>query len=116
QWGDDLSPEILKQLQQPLPALAELHELRHFMLALHANRATQHAARVLRLPDPEQVDHEERMRKFRASLAQRLFGMQKGAILQDLQDRPDEALLESLLITELKVLLETLTETPQIFN
>ncbi len=114
QWNAELNEDSMKQLKD-LPPLAKLHELKHFLQAMHANPATRRAAKMLDLPDPALGDYEPRMRKFNAALGNRLFGMQRGAIVYDLIHHPDDAVNESLLITELKVLLETLTENSRIF-
>jgi hypothetical protein len=109
-WNGKLTPDALKALpQKVVPKMRVLTELSAFLDAFKRGKATRAASIELALDSVEPSIFQE-------NLGQRLFGDAKGCIVTDIKNRPDEALLEPLFITEVKVLLETATGTPDLFN
>jgi hypothetical protein len=108
-WDGELDGETLISLPQQVPAYGSLRELNSFVRAFVDNVSTRDAARLLKLGTQEP-------RGFGDNLKDRLFGTARGRIVYDLQQHPNEALLESLFITEVKVLLETVTNNPHVFG
>lgn len=108
-WNGELDSAALLQLpKNVVPDMKDLHELSAFREAFKTSEATRAAWHVLRLD--EVTDS-----KFQSNLLQRLFGAAKGSVVDDVQDRPKDALLEPLFITEIKVLLETATGNDKLF-
>jgi len=108
-WNDELTPDALKQLPgNTVPPVSELKELNNFLKAFCEGRATKAAAAELNLHnfDPD---------VFRVELQQRLFGTAKGSIISDIRKSDADALLESLFITEIKVLLESATQNIKMY-
>ena len=106
-WDGELNPTRLLQLPDGVvPAMKDLQELNTFMEAFKT--ATQSAANELGL---ESVT----ARAFQTRLLQRLFGSSKGSIITDIRTNDEDALMEPLFITELKVLLETTTKNNELF-
>lgn len=109
-WHDMLTPEAIKELPVNIvPAMNELAELNAFLAAFKNGDATQAAAAELNL---DKVSPG----KFRTKLLQRLFGAAKGCIVSDVRKNDDDALIEPLFITEVKVLLETATENIELYR
>jgi hypothetical protein len=108
-WDDDLDDETLLSLSHQIPAYGTLRELNNFVKAFVNSVSTRDAALLLKLGTHEPSG-------FQANLKGRLFGKARGRIVYDLQQHPNEALLESLFITEVKVLLETVTNNPHLFS
>jgi hypothetical protein len=109
EWSDQLTPEAIKELPvKTVPAMNELKELSTFLEAFKHGAATKAAAAELNL-DKVQTH------QFRAELLQRLFGTSKGCIVSDVRNDDDDALIEPLFITEIKVLLETATQNIEMY-
>ena len=109
EWNGELSPAALKQLpDNKVPPVEVLNELNAFLEAFMQGRATSAAAVELNL-------HNVTPAQFRNQLLQRLFGSSKGCIISDIKKSDPDALLESLFITEVKVLLETATQNIEMF-
>lgn len=109
-WDGELDSSVLLHLpKNVVPPVKDLRELSTFREAFRTSKATEAASRVLKLDSVSDS-------KFQSHLLQRLFGSAKGSIIDDVQDRPKDALLEPLFITEIKVLLETSTDNAKLFN
>jgi hypothetical protein len=88
--------------------MKQLKELNAFLEAFKRAETTKAAAIELNL-------HKVSEAQFRTRLLQRLFGTAKGCIISDIKNNDADALLEPLLITEIKVLLEAATQNIQMF-
>jgi hypothetical protein len=108
-WDGDLDGPTLAALPQGIPAYGALRELNGFVRAFTNSPSTCAAAALLGLGAQEPAG-------FRDNLRERLFGNARGRIVHDLRHYPGEALLESLFITEAKILLETVTNNPHLFS
>lgn len=108
-WSDQLTGKALTSLPLEVPPYNSLLELKNFIEAFASKSSTHDAAMLLGLTGNEPPD-------FRARLKERLFGSARGRVVYDIQHHPDEALLESLFITEAKVLLETITKNHRLFT
>jgi len=108
-WDDRLTPEAIKELPvNTVPAMSDLTELNTFLRAFNKGEATRAAASELNL---DKVSFSQ----FRTKLLQRLFGAAKGCIVSDVRKDDNDALIEPLFITEVKVLLETATQNIELF-
>jgi hypothetical protein len=108
-WDDELNRSVIASLPRQVPAYNDLKELKNFVTSFVQSTSTKPAAKLLGLTIAEP-------RNFRDNLKERLFGSARGRILYDLTNYPDDALLEPLFITEVKVLLETVSGNPQLFS
>lgn len=109
EWNAELSGEVLKKLpDNRVPATKDLRELDAFLNAFKRGQTTRVAAEVLKL---DNISNQ-----FQNRLLQRMFGAAKGCIVSDLRKNDPDALLEPLFITELKVLLETVTPGIDLFS
>lgn len=108
-WSTELNGKALTELPMEVPQYGDLKELNNFIDPFVKSVSTREAAKLLGLTTDEPPD-------FRAKLKERLFGAARGRIAYDLVHHPDEALLESLFITEVKVLLETVTKNHRLFT
>ena len=109
-WNDRLTTEAIKELPvDTIPAMGDLKELNTFLSAFNKGQATRAAAAELNL---DKVSFPQ----FRNSLLQRLFGAAKGCIVSDVRKDDNDALIEPLFITEVKVLLETATQNIKLFT
>lgn len=108
-WDGELNGGALAALPDHVPDYGALKELNNFVRTFVNSSSTREAAALLRLGTQEPAD-------FRSNLKERLFGAARGRIVYDLQNYRNEALLESLFITEVKVLLETVTRNPHLFS
>lgn len=106
---DKLDGQVFASLPADVPAYQDLKELNNFVKTFVNSGSTREAARLLGLTTAEPPD-------FRARLKEQLFGIARGRIVYDLVHHPTEALLESLFITEVKVLLETITQNHRLFT
>lgn len=106
---EELKGDVLASLSKEVPAYQNLKELNHFVKTFVNSGSTREAAHLLGLTTTEPSD-------FRARLKERLFGLARGRVVYDLVHHPTEALLESLFITEVKVLLETVTKNYHLFT
>jgi hypothetical protein len=108
-WDDKLTPEAIMKLPvNVVPPLDELRELNTFLEAFRQGDATQKAAVELGL---DKVSAGQ----FQSALLQRLFGASKGCIVSDVRKGDDDALIEPLFVTEIKVLLEAATQSIQMY-
>jgi len=108
-WDAELSPQAILQLPaNTVPDMAELKELNTFLNAFKSGAATKAAAFELGLDKVVAG-------RFRTNLLKRLFGTAKGCIVSDIRKKDDDALLEPLFITEIKVLLETATQNIELY-
>ena len=109
-WDGSLSPEELLNLPgNVVPAMNDLKELNAFLSAFQKNTITADAAKVLEFSNVTPVSFQNKLKR-------RLFGDGRGSVISDLRKYPDNALLEPLFITELKVWLETATNNDKIFK
>jgi hypothetical protein len=109
-WGGPLSREDFLNLPgNTVPAMQDLKELTAFLNAFRNNPITGEAAKELRFSSVTPVSFQNNLKK-------RLFGAARGSIVSDLRNYQDNALLEPLFITELKVWLETATRNDKIFR
>lgn len=109
-WDDKLTPEAIRQLPpNTIPAMDELKELNAFLKAFNEGDVTKAAALELNLDKVVAT-------QFRTRLLQRLFGSAKGCIVSDVKKSNDDALIEPLFITEIKVLLETVTQNIEMYE
>lgn len=104
----DLDDQAFASLATEVPAYHELKELTNFVKTFVTSGSTREAAQLLGLTTAEPAD-------FRARLREQLFGLARGRVVYDLVHHPAEALLESIFITEVKVLLETITRNHRLF-
>jgi hypothetical protein len=108
-WNTELTSQALRELPENLvPAMSDLRELTTFLREFKKARSTKAAALELNLDKVSPVSFRER-------LLQRLFGTAKGCIVSDVKNDSEDALLEPLFITEIKVLLETATPNLTMF-
>lgn len=108
-WDDNLNIDHLRNLKPPVPSYDLLVEIKNFIESFVQGPSTNAAAKLFGLelrPPPNFID----------ALEERLFGAAQGRIVYDLQHHPDEALLEPLFITEVKVLLETVASNTELFK
>lgn len=96
-WNDKLKANMLKQLPANLPQMSELKELQNFIETFRSNAQTTF--------DFSKVNEG----MYRDQLQQRLFVRNRGEAEGDI-------LIEPLFITELKVLLEMLTDNDKLFD
>jgi|GEM_PF-2115180 len=109
-WSDELSLDVLKDLPENVaPPMSELKELNAFLHSFRQCRSTRAAALELNLDKVSAASFRER-------LLQRLFGDAKGSVISDVRQGSEDALLEPLFITEIKVLLETATPAINMFS
>jgi len=97
EWDGKLDDKTLSKLQSA-PSMGALTELSTFVKAFREVTTTRF--------DFASVNAE----KFHDQLRQRLFGKTRGGILHDIKEKDPDALVEPLFMTELKVLLEMLTQ------
>ncbi|HET6979822.1 MAG TPA: hypothetical protein VFI24_26050 [Pyrinomonadaceae bacterium] len=110
EWNGDLKGEHLVNLPaNTVPHLSALKELSTFLTTFKNSKITGDAARELGFSAVTAVSFENKLKR-------RLFAENQGAVISDLRHRPDNALLESLFITELKVWLETATNNDKLFR
>jgi hypothetical protein len=108
-WDSELTAQALRSLpENTVPAMTDLKELATFLDVFKQARSTKAAALELGL---DQVTP----RAFQERLLQRLFGNADGCIVSDVRRDSENALLEPLFITEIKVLLETATPNIKMF-
>jgi hypothetical protein len=96
-WDGPLNSEKLQSLPDKVPTLCELRELSNFLKAFREGRGTKGAAEQLGI---HSIDSD----RFATTLKERLFGQASGRVVHDLKHDPDNAILEPLFITEVKVL------------
>jgi hypothetical protein len=108
-WNGELTAQALRDLPESIvPAMNDLKELTTFLGVFKQARSTKAAASELNLGN---VTHGS----FRERLLQRLFGNAKGCVVSDVKNDSEDALLEPLFITEIKVFLETATPSLTMF-
>jgi hypothetical protein len=108
-WNQELTaPALIGMPENIVPAMSDLKELTTFLREFKQARSTRAAAVELNLDKVSPGSFRER-------LLQRLFGTAKGCIVSDVKNAREDALLEPLFITEIKVLLETATPNLTMF-
>jgi hypothetical protein len=108
-WNNELTSQALRTLpENTVPAMSDLKELTTFLDVFKQARSTKAAAVELKLDKVSPGSFRER-------LLQRLFGNAKGCIVSDVKNDSEDALVEPLFITEIKVLLETATPNLSMF-
>jgi hypothetical protein len=115
-WSDELDRSVLRSLDGNLPAFHEMKELNSFIKAVSEAYKNQDEDNPLydfnRLLASDREKHT-----YIDRLTTRLLGDDEGCVLHDLeQENNPNALIEPLLITEMKVLLEVLTDNDKIFK
>lgn len=109
QWNGTLDDQVLRTLTPAmLPAKAQMRELNTFVDAFIANEATRGSAEILGIAAVKDSRYVDRLRA-------RLFGQARGSIIRDVREDPNNALIEPLFITEIKVLLEVATGNAALF-
>jgi hypothetical protein len=115
-WKDKLDRGVLRILDDNLPSFAEMKELNCFINAVkeafkHEDEGEQ------KLDFDKLLASESEKYAYRDRLMNRLIGPEEGGVLHDLEqeDNPN-ALVEPLLITEMKVLLEFLSDNSNLFR
>jgi hypothetical protein len=115
-WSDELDRAVLRSLDGNVPAFHELRELNCFINAIREAYKNQDEENPLYDFDGLLADESEQ-HTYVDRLTTRLLGEDEGCILHDLeQENNPHALIEPLLITEMKVLLEALTGNDKIFR
>lgn len=97
QWSGKLDDKALTQLQSA-PPMSALTELTTFIEAFRKVTVTKFDFNLISAA------------RFHDQLGQRLFGKTKGGVIYDIKEKDPDALVEPLFITELKVLLDMLTQ------
>jgi hypothetical protein len=115
-WQDEVDETVLRNLDETLPSFEEMKELNCFVAAVR--EAFKHEQEGDTRLDFDKVlanAHEKKI--YVDQLTTRLFGDAEGSVLRELErdDNPN-ALVEPLLITEMKVLLEVLSNNNGIFQ
>jgi hypothetical protein len=115
-WKDKLDRSVLRNLSGDLPAFQDLKELNCFISAIREAYKYQDEDNPL-------YDFKGFLSSVRGqsiyidSLTSRLLGDNEGSVLHDLEQENDvNALVEPLLITEMKVLLEVLSNNDRLFK
>jgi hypothetical protein len=109
-WNGVLDASALLQLpDNTTPPMDKLEELRAFRRAFATAETTKATSAELGLDGVTDAQFQTRLR-------QRLFGAAEGSIVSDVKERPEDALLEPLFITEVKVLIEAATSNPKLFS
>lgn len=117
EWNAKLDERTMRRLDSHVPPLKEMKELNHFIQAI---------SKAFRFQDERSPifdfngllnNHEEIERNFVDAVTARLFNTDESGIQFRLQNENDPgALVEPLLITEMKVLLEFLSGNDQLFK
>jgi hypothetical protein len=115
-WKEGLDRSVLRSLAGNPPAFGEMKELNCFIAAIRQAYKHQDEDNPLydfgRLLTSERVQHT-----YVDRLTNRLLGQDEGSVLHDLeQENNPNALIEPLLITEMKVLLEVLSSNDRLFR
>jgi hypothetical protein len=115
-WKDELNRAVLRNLAGNLPAFHELKELNYFISTIR--EAYKHQDEDNPLYDFNALLTSERSQSIYIDrLTTRLLGDDEGSVLHDLeQENNPNALIEPLLITEMKVLLEMLSNNDKLFK
>jgi hypothetical protein len=116
QWNDDLEESVLRSLDERLPKFEEMKELNCFIGAIkEAFRGQDENDSQLDF-DKFLADEYEKA-SFVDRLTNRLLGDDEGSVLRELQQPNNpHALVEPILITEMKVLLEVLSKNDRLFR
>ncbi len=115
-WSDELKSDVLLSLDGNMPAFHELKELNCFIGAIREAYKNQDGGESLYDFGGLLSDDREK-HSFIDRLTTRLFGDDEGCVLHDLeQENNPNALVEPLLVTEMKVLLEMLTGNDKLFK
>jgi hypothetical protein len=115
-WSDSLDDSVLRNLHGELPAFDEMKELNHFINAVR--EAFKHQAnnsQGFNFDSFMTSDQDKYL--YIDSLTNRLLGADEGSVQYDLgEENNPNALVEPLLITEMKVLLESLSQNEHLFK
>lgn len=115
-WHEDLKSDVLSNLVGTLPAFERMKELNCFIAAVREAFKYQDEE-TLTFDFDGILTNEREKSLYVDSLVNRLFGDYEGCILHDLkQENNPNALVEPLLITEMKVLLEHLSRNDKLFK
>lgn len=115
-WNGELNQSVLRQLESQIPAFREMKELNCFIQAI---------SEAFEVQDPDDpvfdfnqiIEDADNQQTFVDSLLNRLFGQDENSILNHLQREGDTgALVEPILITEMKILLEFLSGNDKLFR
>jgi hypothetical protein len=115
-WNDKLDEEVLLDLNSEIPAFHEMKELNHFVKAIsEAFKVQDERAPVFDFKGI--LGNEADKKNLVNSVKARLFNTDESGILYRLQRENDTgALVEPLIITEMKVLLEFLSKNDLLFK
>lgn len=115
-WNENLKGSVLRNLVGTLPAFEELQELNCFIAAIReAFKYQNEETPVFNFDNILTNDRDKYL--YVDSLTNRLLGTDEGCLLHDLeQENNPHALVEPLLITEMKVLLEHLSQNENLFR
>jgi hypothetical protein len=115
-WSDNLDRAVLRSLDGELPAFRELKELNCFIGAIREAYKNQEGGDAL-YDFGGLLSSEREKHSYIDQLTTRLLGDDEGCVLHDLeQENNPNALVEPLLVTEMKVLLEMLAGNDKIFK
>jgi len=115
-WNEDLKGSILRGLVGTLPSFEQMKELNCFIAAIR--EAFKHQDEGNPAADFNRIlTNDQDKYLYIDSLTNRLLGADEGCVLHDLeQENNPHALVEPLLITEMKVLLEHLSGNDKLFR
>jgi hypothetical protein len=115
-WSDNLDRAVLRSLDGDIPAFGELKELNCFIEAIREAYRNQDEDNAL-YDFKGLLSGDREKHTFIDRLTTRLLGNDEGCVMHDLeQENNPNALVEPLLVTEMKVLLEMLTGNDKIFK
>lgn len=114
-WDARLDEETMRRLDSQVPSLEEMKELNHFIKAIsEAFRVQDERAPVF---DFESIlNNDQVKRNFVDAVTARLFTDESGILFRLQNDNDTGALVEPLIITEMKVLLEFLSGNDLLFK
>jgi hypothetical protein len=115
-WDEDLTGSVLRNLIGTLPTFEQMRELNCFISAVREAFKYQDEENPAFNFDNILTSERDKY-LYVDSLTNRLLGDDEGCVLHDLkQENNPHALVEPLLITEMKVLLEHLSENEKLFR
>lgn len=115
-WNDKLDEEVMRRLNSKVPSFNEMKELNHFVRAIsEAFKVQDERSPVF---DFEGILNNDNVKSnFVTAVTARLFNPNEDGLLFKLQKENDPgALVEPLIITEMKVLLEFLSNNKMLFK
>jgi hypothetical protein len=115
-WKDELKDTVLRNLDGKIPAFGEMKELNCFITAIKEAFKHQDAG-ASAFDFTNFLNNKQEQYLYVDSLTNRLLGKDEGCVLHDLeQENNPHMLVEPLLITEMKVLLEYLSKNDRLFK